>query len=63
MDTKSVEEISNRMMSKLAMMMIEMMPDPSCPLRRQRNEWKKTEVIKELKRKLDEKYSIDKTNR
>lgn len=59
---KTVNEISNRIISKVSMMLIELLPNPSCPLKRQQNEWRKAQVIDDVKRKLDEKYNIDKTD-
>jgi len=62
MEQKSVNEISNRIISKVSMLLLELMPAPSCPLKRQQNEWRKAEVIKDVKKKLDEKYNLDKTD-
>jgi len=62
MENKSVNDISNRIISKVSMLLLELMPTPSCPLKRQQNEWRKSQVIDEVKKKLDEKYNLDKTN-
>jgi hypothetical protein len=62
MDNKTIDEISRRVVAKVSMMMLELMPNPSCPLRRQQNEWRRSQVIEDVKKKLDEKYNTNKTN-
>lgn len=62
MDQKSVNEISSRIISKVSLMLLELMPNPSCPLKRQQNEWRKSQVIEEVKKMLDEKYNLNQTN-
>jgi hypothetical protein len=62
MDNKTVDEISKRVINKVSMMLLELMPNPSCPLRRQQNEWRRQQVIIDVKRKLDEKYNLNKEN-
>lgn len=58
MDKKrTIDDISNRILTKVTLMLLEMMPTPSCPLKRQQNEWRKMQVIEDVKRKLDEKYN------
>lgn len=63
MDKKrTIDDISNRILTKVTLMLLEMMPAPSCPLKRQQNEWRKMQVIEDVKRKLDEKYNHNQAN-
>jgi hypothetical protein len=52
MDIKSNEQIVSIIEKKIAMMLIEQLPTPSCPLKRQQNEWKVGEIKKALAAKL-----------
>lgn len=58
----TVEEITDRVMKKVSMMLIELLPTPSCPLKRQQNEWKKEQVMTEIKNRINEKYNLNKAN-
>jgi DNA-binding HxlR family transcriptional regulator len=49
---RSVEEVVSRIESKIFMLMLEMLPDPSCPRKKQQNEWKKDQVKKMLSQRL-----------
>lgn len=58
----TIEEITDRVMKRLTMTLMELLPSPSCPLKRQQNEWKKEQVINEVKKRIDEKYFNNKAN-
>ncbi|CAB5218424.1 hypothetical protein UFOVP217_17 [uncultured Caudovirales phage] len=53
-DEKSVEQIAAIIEKRVKMELISQLPNPSCALKRQRNEWKKNEVIKTVVIKLNE---------
>ena len=52
METKSAEEIVSIIEKKILFLMLEHMPDSSCPRKRQQNEWKKDKVKKLLSQRL-----------
>jgi len=49
---KSIETVSKMIESKISMMLIELLPTPSCPRKKQHNDWKIEQVKKLLSRKL-----------
>ena len=55
MDTKSIEEIVGIIERKIAMMIIEQLPNPSCPRKRDHNNWKIEQVKKTLAERLNDK--------
>jgi len=52
METKSIEEIVRILESKIKMMLIEQLPNPSCPRKRDQNNWKIDQVKKILAERL-----------
>ena len=54
METKSIEEIVRIIESKIAMMLIEQLPNPSCPRKRDHNNWKIEQVKKTLAERLND---------
>lgn len=52
METKSAEEIVSIIEKKILFLMLEHLPHPSCPRKRQQNEWKKDKVKKLLSQRL-----------
>jgi hypothetical protein len=52
METKSIEEIVRIIESKIKMMLIEQLPNPSCPRKRDQNNWKIDQVKKTLAERL-----------
>ena len=52
METKSIEEIVRIIESKIKMMLIEQLPNPSCPRKRDHNNWKIEQVKKTLAERL-----------
>jgi hypothetical protein len=52
METKSIEEIVKIIESKIKMMLIEQLPNPSCPRKRDQNNWKIEQVKKTLAERL-----------
>lgn len=52
METKSAEEIVSIIERKILFLMLEHLPDPTCPRKRQQNEWKKDKVKKLLSQRL-----------
>lgn len=52
METKSAEEIVSIIEKKIMFLMLEHLPDPTCPRKRQQNEWKKDKVKKLLSQRL-----------
>lgn len=52
-NNKSIEEIVAIIEKKIMMVLIQELPDPSCPLKRQQNNWKKDEVKKTLSARLE----------
>lgn len=52
--SKSVEQISNIILSKISMIILSELPNPDCPLKRQQNEWKKSEVKKAIIKRLSD---------
>lgn len=55
MDTKSIEEIVSIIERKIAMMIIEQLPNPSCPRKRDQNNWKIEQVKITLADRLNDK--------
>jgi hypothetical protein len=55
MDTKSIEEIVGIIERKIAMMIIEQLPNPSCPRKRDQNNWKIEQVKITLADRLNDK--------
>lgn len=55
MDTKSIEEIVSIIERKIAMMIIEQLPNPSCPRKRDQNNWKIEQVKIILAERLNDK--------
>jgi hypothetical protein len=47
-DKLSVEAITARIKNRVELMLLEMLPPPSCALKRQQNDWKKSQVKKQL---------------
>jgi len=43
---KSIEAISAMITKKVSMMLIELLPEPSCPRKRDQNNWKRDQVKK-----------------
>lgn len=54
MDSKSIEEIVRIIEKKIAMMLIEQLPRPSCPRKRDHNNWKIEQVKKTLAERLND---------
>jgi hypothetical protein len=54
METKSIEEIVRIIESKIKMMLIEQLPNPSCPRKRDQNNWKIEQVKKTLAERLND---------
>jgi hypothetical protein len=54
METKSIEEIVRILESKIKMMLIEQLPNPSCPRKRDHNNWKIEQVKKTLAERLND---------
>ena len=52
MEAKSIEEIVRIIDSKIKMMLIEQLPTPSCPRKRDQNNWKIDQIKKALINKL-----------
>ena len=52
METKSAEEIVSIIEKKILFLMLEHLPDPTCPRKRQQNEWKKDKVKKLLSQRI-----------
>jgi hypothetical protein len=50
--TKSVEDIVNICEKKIMIVLLEQLPTPSCPLKKQQNEWKKEQVKQMLSARL-----------
>jgi hypothetical protein len=55
MDSKSIEEIVGIIERKIAMMIIEQLPNPSCPRKRDHNNWKIEQVKITLAERLNDK--------
>lgn len=55
MDSKSIEEIVGIIERKIAMMIIEQLPNPSCPRKRDQNNWKIEQVKLTLAERLNDK--------
>jgi len=53
-ETKSIEEIARIIESKIKMMLIEQLPNPSCPRKRDHNNWKIEQVKKTLAERLND---------
>jgi hypothetical protein len=49
---KSIEQITQIIHSKIALMLISELPVPSCPLKKQQRDWKVEQVKKGLANKL-----------
>lgn len=54
MESKSIEEIVRIIESKIKMMLIEQLPNPSCPRKRDHNNWKIEQVKKILAERLND---------
>jgi len=54
METKSIEEIVRIIESKIFMILIEQLPNPSCPRKRDHNNWKIEQVKKTLAERLND---------
>ena len=54
MESKSIEEIVRIIESKIKMMLIEQLPNPSCPRKRDHNNWKIEQVKKTLAERLND---------
>jgi hypothetical protein len=54
MDSKSIEEIVRIIESKITMILIEQLPNPSCPRKRDHNNWKIEQVKKTLAERLND---------
>ena len=54
-ETKSIEEIASIIERKIAMMIIEQLPNPSCPRKRDQNNWKIEQVKITLAERLNDK--------
>ena len=54
MESKSIEEIVRIIESKITMMLIEQLPNPSCPRKRDHNNWKIEQVKKTLAARLND---------
>jgi hypothetical protein len=52
--TKSIEQISDIVCNKIFMTILSELPNPDCPLKRQQNEWKKSEVKKAIIKRLSD---------
>jgi hypothetical protein len=51
-EVKSAEQVADIINRKIAMLLLEQLPTPSCNLKKQQNEWKKEQVKKILIEKL-----------
>mgnify|MGYP003334660558 FL=1 len=51
-DTKSIEQIVSIIEKKIMFTLLEELPTPSCPRKRQQNEWKVDQVKKTLAARL-----------
>ena len=49
---KSVDEIVSIIEKKIFLILMQELPDPSCPLIKQQNEWKKNQVKETLSARL-----------
>ena len=54
-ETRSIEEIVSIIERKIAMMIIEQLPNPSCPRKRDHNNWKIEQVKQTLAERLNDK--------
>ena len=54
MESKSIEQIVSIIEKKIAMMLIEQLPNPSCPRKRDHNNWKIEQVKKTLAERLND---------
>lgn len=54
-ETKSIEEIVSIIEKKIVMMLIEQLPNPSCPRKRDHNNWKIEQVKITLAERLNDK--------
>lgn len=50
---KSIEQISSMISRKVEMMLIELLPEPSCPRKKDQNNWKREQVRKQVSNKLN----------
>ena len=53
-ETKSIEQIVSIIEKKIAMMLIEQLPNPSCPRKKDHNNWKIEQVKKTLAERLND---------
>jgi hypothetical protein len=51
-ETKSIEQIVSIIEKKIMFVLLEELPQPSCPRKRQQNDWKKDQVKKTLAARL-----------
>ena len=51
---KSIEQIADIVCGKIFMTILSELPNPDCPLKRQQNEWKKSEVKKAIIKRLSD---------
>jgi hypothetical protein len=51
-EERSIEYISVIISNKVKMMLIEMLPEPSCPRKKDQNNWKREQVINLLLERL-----------
>ena len=54
MESKSIEEIVKIIERKITMILIEQLPNPSCPRKRDHNNWKIEQVKKTLAERLND---------
>jgi len=54
MESKSIEEIVRIIENKITMILIEQLPNPSCPRKRDHNNWKIEQVKKTLAERLND---------
>jgi hypothetical protein len=52
MAERSIEEISRIICNKIQMILIEQLPEPSCPRKKDQNNWKREQVINLLLERL-----------
>ena len=54
-ETKSIEQIVSMIENKITMLLIEHLPNPSCPRKRDQNNWKIEQVKITLAERLNDK--------
>jgi hypothetical protein len=50
--SKSIEEVTKIIERKILFLILQELPNPDCPLKKQQNQWKIQEVKKNLSKKL-----------